>query len=143
MCGRGRKFNNVKAGVHPPIYYAGGRSFTFKWAPAMDTSSPLNARYASYGRYLCRDDKFNRRLETRLEIRETTRFLPHTCFFPPLSGKYTYSMIFFLTQRGPPLVSSPRSRFDHARPLLSSPLSLRNLYFSRNTYSIKYFPGYD
>lgn len=96
MCGRGRKFNNVKAGMHPPIYYAGGRSFTFKWAPAMDTSSPLNARYASYGRYLCRDDKFNRRLETRLEIRETTRFLPHTCFFPPLSGKYTYSMIFFL-----------------------------------------------
>lgn len=155
MCGqRGRKFNNVKAGMHRPIYYsryAGGRSFVFEWGSGgrpWDTSSPLiRARYASYGRYLCRDDKFNRRLKMRLEIRET-RFLAHTSFFffpfPP-----PYREIYTLHDSLSPLLSRSPSRFD-LPPLLFLPFLLPHQFhprsqfiFFRNIDRVKYFPGYD
>lgn len=139
VCGqRGRKFNNVKAGMHRPIYYsryAGGRSFVFEWGGGgrpWDTSSPLiRARYASYGRYLCRDDKFNRRLKMRLEIRET-RFLAHTSFFfffsLPRIGKYTHSMIL----SRPSCLVHRHASISHRFSSLLLPNSTlaRNLYFS-------------
>lgn len=94
------------------------------------------ARYASYGRYLCRDDKFNRRLEMRLEIRET-RFLAHTAFFPPVSGNIRTPRFCFAT-RPSCLVRVHR----HASISLPPPPSSRcsQFIFSRNT-SHKIFSG--
>lgn len=100
-------------------------------------------RYASYGRYLCRDDKFNRRLKMRLEIRET-RFLAHTAFFPPY--REIYILYDSLSQRAPLL--SPRLVRVHRHASISHRFSspqiplARNLYFPE-IHRIKYFPGYD